>query len=43
VPLAPPAPKIREETRDGEEMVECMLRVTRDENEATKGWRPTRG
>jgi Family of unknown function (DUF5681) len=28
--------KIREETRDGEEMVEYMLRVARDEDEATK-------
>jgi hypothetical protein len=28
--------KIREETRDGEEMVEYMLRVARDEGETTK-------
>jgi hypothetical protein len=28
--------KIREETRDGEEMVEYMLRVGRDESEGTK-------
>jgi hypothetical protein len=28
--------RIREETRDGEEMVEYMLRVARDESETTK-------
>jgi hypothetical protein len=28
--------RIREETRDGEEMVEHMLRVARDEDEGTK-------
>jgi hypothetical protein len=28
--------KIREETRDGEEMVEYVLRVARDESETTK-------
>jgi hypothetical protein len=28
--------KIREETRDGEEMVEFMLRVARDDSETTK-------